>query len=703
MTCSARIRAALAATLLGLPLAALATTTPVFINELHYDDIDTDAGEAIEIAGPVGTDLTGWSIVLYNGSTGATYDTDPLPTPIPDSCNGSADGVVVLNYAVNGIQNGGPDGLALVDPGGNVVQFLSYEGTFTATNGPASGRTSTDINVSEANTTPEGQSLQLTGGPGASYEEFNWTGPATASFGACNAGQGFGAAVDVPPTVASTTPVDNATGVATGSAITIHFSEAVTANGSAVTLQCDAAAQPGTLSGSGADYSFTPAAALPDGASCTVTVHAVDVTDVDDTPDAMAADYVFGFQTLGDIPPTVVSTNPANGTGAFPMAGNLSVLFSEPVSTGSGWYAISCDTSGTHAATQAGSGASYSLNPAANFAALENCTLTIVASAVHDLDGDTDAMAADLVVAFTIGPDSSDYYAGVDTSSGPALEAWLHNRLVTAPPPYTSIVAYPYTGSSTDTWDILSQADQDPANPDNILDLFKNASYAWQGGGQQAYNREHTWPKSLGFPDQTIDDKPNPPYNDTHMLHLADVDYNGQRGNGLLGNCTSTASCTPLWTVANDGFGGDHNAHGDANWKDGDTVFEVWDHRKGDVARAVMYMAVRYDGGFDADGICEPDLQLTDNASLVQITNAQTVTSCSGSANVAYNGLLSDLLQWNLQDPPDDQERLRNDVVFSYQHNRNPFVDHPEWATCVFEDTDCPVEEIIFQDGFDGP
>ena len=51
--------------------------TSVFINELHYDNDGTDAGEAIEIAGPAGTDLTGWSLVLYNGNGGAPYTTTP--------------------------------------------------------------------------------------------------------------------------------------------------------------------------------------------------------------------------------------------------------------------------------------------------------------------------------------------------------------------------------------------------------------------------------------------------------------------------------------------------------------------------------------------------------------------------------------------------------------------------------------------------
>ncbi|MGI8536570.1 MAG: ExeM/NucH family extracellular endonuclease [Mycobacteriales bacterium] len=156
----------------------------VFVNEIHYDNTGTDAGEFVEVAGPAGTDLTGWTVVLYNGNGGAVYDTDPLPTTIPDS------GVVVLDYPSNGIQNGSPDGVALVNAAGTVVQFLSYEGVLTAAGGPADGLTSTDIGVTEAGTEPVGQSLQLTG-TGSVYGDFTWTGPAAATKGGVNTGQVF--------------------------------------------------------------------------------------------------------------------------------------------------------------------------------------------------------------------------------------------------------------------------------------------------------------------------------------------------------------------------------------------------------------------------------------------------------------------------------------------------------------------------------
>src|SRR4051794_23071216 len=126
--------------------------------ELHYDNVGTDAGEAIEVSGPAGTDVTGWQVILYNGNGGASYDTKTLSGTIPATCG--ARGVLVINYPVNGIQNGSPDGMALVDAGGVVVEYLSYEGVFAATNGPANGMTSIDIGVTEAGTEPNGKSLQ---------------------------------------------------------------------------------------------------------------------------------------------------------------------------------------------------------------------------------------------------------------------------------------------------------------------------------------------------------------------------------------------------------------------------------------------------------------------------------------------------------------------------------------------------------------
>jgi predicted extracellular nuclease/endonuclease I len=159
-----------------------------FINELHYDNSGSDTGEAVEIAGLAGTDLTGLSIVLYNGNGGSSYNTQVLTGVIPDQQNGFG----TVSFAFSSIQNGDPDGVALIGADGSVIQFLSYEGAFSATNGPANGVMSQDIGVSEASSAAIGTSLQLTGA-GFVADDFVWVGSSADSFGRVNTGQSFGA------------------------------------------------------------------------------------------------------------------------------------------------------------------------------------------------------------------------------------------------------------------------------------------------------------------------------------------------------------------------------------------------------------------------------------------------------------------------------------------------------------------------------
>ncbi len=175
---------------LGITGGRAQGTPTVFINEIHYDNSGTDVNEFIEIAGPAGTNLAEYSIVLYNGSGGAVYDTDVLAGTIPNQQNGF--GTVSLSYPSNGIQNGSPDGVALVH-NGVAVQFLSYEGTFVAVGGPANGQTSTDIGVSEDGNGLATLSLRLTG-TGAGYSDFTWAPTAdgvAATPGNVNQGQIF--------------------------------------------------------------------------------------------------------------------------------------------------------------------------------------------------------------------------------------------------------------------------------------------------------------------------------------------------------------------------------------------------------------------------------------------------------------------------------------------------------------------------------
>ncbi|WP_257386250.1 endonuclease [Tahibacter caeni] len=679
---SRALSGAVVALLSGFAASAMADTA-VFINELHYDDSTGagDVGEAIEVVGPTGTDLSNWRVVLYNGNTpaAATTYSDRLLSEATASTCGSKQ-ILVLNYPTNGVQNGANDAIALVDAGGSVVQFLSYEGPATASNGPASGMTSVDIGVSETNSTAPGTSLQLSGS-GSDYGSFTWQGSATQTFGNCNNGQSFGPPVDVPPIVSSTTPANGATGQANTVDVAVTFSEPVDVTTGWFTLECSVSGSHSAVTtGTGATRTLNPDVDFASGETCTLTVIGDQVSDQDGTVETMAADYTMSFSTAGDLPPGVTTTTPSNGAHGFPGSSNLSVTFSESVTADAGWYTLSCANSGAHTAQTSGGPVTFQINPDVDLGLLEQCTLTILANKVHDQDGTIQDMTANVVVGFETASSINDYYAGVDTSSGPALKAWLHNRIKD----HTSI----HYG---DTYTVMNKADEDPTDTTKVWDVYKNESYPKQTSGAANYNREHTWPKSLGFPNPTDSSgRPNPPHTDGHMLYASHVGYNSDRGNSPYGLCSG---CTARPTTANHGVGGTGGTS--SNYFNAST-FQVWDFRKGDMARAVLYMVVRYQGGNNVSGAPEPRLEVTDDRSLIVGKDATTCSGCIG-----YMGLKSVLLDWNDQDPPDDYERNRNAMVQSFQGNRNPFIDHPEWARCVINNTNCPVVvDVIFANGF---
>ena len=164
----------------------------VFINEFHYDNSGGDTGEFVEVVvGPGYTgDPTELSLRLYNGSNGAEYAAHALNTFQPGET--TASGHRIYYKMIGGIQNGAPDGFALVN-GSSVLQFLSYEGSFTATNGPAAGLVSTDIGVGQSGTRPAGEAALGLTGTGGSADGFSWVefSAIPHSPGAANHGQSF--------------------------------------------------------------------------------------------------------------------------------------------------------------------------------------------------------------------------------------------------------------------------------------------------------------------------------------------------------------------------------------------------------------------------------------------------------------------------------------------------------------------------------
>ncbi len=256
-----------------------------------------------------------------------------------------------------------------------------------------------------------------------------------------------------------------------------------------------------------------------------------------------------------------------------------------------------------------------------------------------------------------------NYYNTVNDSSPSLLRSSLHAII----DDHTRI---PYTSSATDTWDVLELAGEDVDNSNQVITIYKNSANTKVGGGNNNYNREHSWPKSYGFPD---DGSGNYPYTDMHHLFIANSSYNSSRSNKPFDICVS--GCTEKATEVNNNRGG----NGQSNFtKSG--IWDVWAGRRGDIARAMFYMDVRYEGGTHGiTGRNEPDLILTDDLSLINASNT------GNNEATAYMGLLSVLLVWHQNDPVDIYEHQHNEAVAAAQGNRNPFIDNPDWVRCVFE------------------
>nr|WP_063754339.1 endonuclease [Streptomyces sp. NRRL S-1813] len=236
--------------------------------------------------------------------------------------------------------------------------------------------------------------------------------------------------------------------------------------------------------------------------------------------------------------------------------------------------------------------------------------------------------------SISVGGYDDTYYKDAVGKTGQELKDSLHR-----------IISSTQTGKLTysQVWDALKDTDQDPANSANVILLYtgRSQSKTANGSNPDDWNREHVWAKSHG--DFGTDTGPG---TDIHHLRPADVSVNSTRGNKDFDN------------------GGTEVGEAPGNYTDDDS-FEPRDEVKGDVARMILYMAVRYDGG---DGF--PDLEPNDQV---------------GNGSQPHIGRLSVLKQWSKEDPPNAFEQHRNQVIFDkYQHNRNPFIDHPEWVDAIW-------------------
>lgn len=213
--------------------------------------------------------------------------------------------------------------------------------------------------------------------------------------------------VDAAPTVTATTPVNGATGVTTSSAITVTFSESVSATASAFSIQCPVGT-PITFSQSASPsttFTLTPTSPLPAGVTCTVTVDKDEISDTDsfDPPDNLAADYTFSFST--DAAPEVTTTSPTNGAPSVAANTNITVNFSEAVTANTSAFTLECPTGTGKTFTLSGSGtSSLTLDPTADLPFGTLCTVTVIGANIHDLDANDppDTMVGNFAFSFTI-------------------------------------------------------------------------------------------------------------------------------------------------------------------------------------------------------------------------------------------------------------------------------------------------------------
>ncbi len=227
------------------------------------------------------------------------------------------------------------------------------------------------------------------------------------------------------------------------------------------------------------------------------------------------------------------------------------------------------------------------------------------------------------------------YYNNVNlTLTGMALKAELAQKITNT---HTNQLMY------SDLWTVLQQTDEDPSNSSKVLLIYgyndsdgdvtndRTRSKTNNGGSNGQWNREHTYAKSLGIPDLGT----TGPGADAHHIRASDVQTNNNRGSKKFAPGSGNAG-----TVG-------------ANWYPGNE----W---KGDVARMMMYMYLRYSSQ------CQPD-----NVGV-------------GNAVAGDPDMIDLFLQWNAEDDVSQYEINRNNILETTQGNRNPFIDNPYLATIIW-------------------
>jgi endonuclease I len=243
------------------------------------------------------------------------------------------------------------------------------------------------------------------------------------------------------------------------------------------------------------------------------------------------------------------------------------------------------------------------------------------------------------IIHQTYGEEPVGYYDSAHGKSGQSLREAI-NQIISD----HKVINY----SSTD--EAMSIIDVDPMNKNNVILIYSRRSDPISNCCSDGWNREHLWPNSYGIDSKGL------AYSDIHALRPCDSNVNSSRGNKHFDESNPDSRyykfpSHPEATLCSS----DNNS-----WSPPESL-------KGDIARAMFYMDIRYEGN---DG--EPDLELTDD--LTEITSSNSKM-----------GSLKTLLIWHILDPVSEKEKIRNDKVYEIQKNRNPFIDRPQWVSSIWE------------------
>jgi endonuclease I len=257
-----------------------------------------------------------------------------------------------------------------------------------------------------------------------------------------------------------------------------------------------------------------------------------------------------------------------------------------------------------------------------------------------------------------IGQIPIDYYSNISGLSGQKLKHALHKIIRNH-----KVISY------NEVWDALTYTDEDPSNLNNLILIYslrsqpknqrdRGTNFNYEANGytlNDSWNREHVWSKSHGFPEEG-----DTAYTDLHHLRPEDRSTNSARNERSFDYCTEKY------------FDNGGTSETDCSTSTTKWIWEPPDKVKGDIARMIFYMDVRYEG------------YLKDGKKLRDLT---VVDKCpeKGTSDPIM-GKLSTLLEWNRKDPVDNFERERNEVIYKkYQGNRNPFIDHPEYVDLIWK------------------